>query len=328
MTRVLLQPAGNSDGLRHYEETVAQPVGLDRLKNFVGEKDWTTLREVYGSEGVPVWGVARRKSSDVSKAWAQVSEGDIALFAGNNQVFSAATVTHKVHSADLAKNLWGTNSDGETWEYIYFLAEVRPLDIPYQVLAKAIGYPGWQHYSVRQFTLLGAEESCNVLDAFGLDSRVFRTPVSDEEFRDLVEKLMLDPEEPLDEDARTRRRKEQDKLREALFGNRRVDKCGICGRELPVEMLVAAHVKKRAKCSFDERCDLAVVMPMCRLGCDELYERGFIGVLDGSVQVSKHLVETEGLQDLLGLVRNRTIDRWSDRTSAYFQWHAENTFRR
>ena len=48
--------------------------------------------------------------------------------------------------------------------------------------------------------------------------------------------------------------------------------------------LVAAHIKKRAACSLEEKKDYkSIVMPMCSFGCDYLYERGYIAVSDGKI---------------------------------------------
>ena len=60
--------------------------------------------------------------------------------------------------------------------------------------------------------------------------------------------------------------------------------CCIYNKKYPVSFLVAAHIKKRAECTLDEKKDfLNIVAPMCKMGCDELYEKGYIGVVDGSV---------------------------------------------
>jgi hypothetical protein len=34
-------------------------------------------------------------------------------------------VVGKVHHAGLAEKLWGTDDKGQTWEYVYFLTDMR-----------------------------------------------------------------------------------------------------------------------------------------------------------------------------------------------------------
>jgi len=51
--------------------------------------------------------------------------------------------------------------------------------------------------------------------------------------------------------------------------------CSLCGQLLPVELLVAAHIKPRSECSRRERLDFEnIVFGVCVLGCDALYEKG------------------------------------------------------
>src|SRR5262245_46109236 len=64
--------------------------------------------------------------------------------------------------------------------------------------------------------------------------------------------------------------------------------CALCGRTYPVAFLVAAHVKQRASCSEEERRDWAhVVMPLCKFGCDDLYEHGYVSVEPGGKIVTR-----------------------------------------
>jgi hypothetical protein len=115
-------------------------------------------------------------------------------------------------------------------------------------------------------------------------------------------------------------------FRKALFGTAASVECAICGRELPIRLLVAAHIKKRSSCSDGERRSLHVVMPVCRMGCDELFERRFVYVDDtGRVKAAapQHLL-TADLAALLSELNGRECAAYSPATSAYFQWHREH----
>ena len=51
---------------------------------------------------------------------------------------------------------------------------------------------------------------------------------------------------------------------------------------------MAAHIKKRSFSSTEEKLDYKnIVMPMCKFGCDELYEKGYIIIKDGQVVINK-----------------------------------------
>ena len=45
---------------------------------------------------------------------------------------------------------------------------------------------------------------------------------------------------------------------------------------MPTELLHAAHIKQRSECTKKEKTDPNIVMPLCKLGCDDLFEQGFI----------------------------------------------------
>lgn len=71
-------------------------------------------------------------------------------------------------------------------------------------------------------------------------------------------------------------RGEQSLLRKHLFGDDLLATCALCGRDLPVAMLVTAHIKRRADTSRAERGRTDTVMPACLIGCDSLFELGYV----------------------------------------------------
>ncbi|MFD1846765.1 hypothetical protein [Arthrobacter flavus] len=74
-------------------------------------------------------------------------------------------------------------------------------------------------------------------------------------------------------------RAEQQDLRHHLIAGRRSALCSLCSRDLPANLLIAAHIKPRSRCSEAERRDFeAVAMLVCNLGCDALFEWGYVAV--------------------------------------------------
>lgn len=77
-------------------------------------------------------------------------------------------------------------------------------------------------------------------------------------------------------------RKEQGKLREYLLEGRTLAPCDLCGRALPKGLLVAAHIVPRSLSTEEERGEFAAIaMLACALGCDALFEWGYV-VVDAS----------------------------------------------
>jgi len=60
---------------------------------------------------------------------------------------------------------------------------------------------------------------------------------------------------------------------------------------------------------------------MCKFGCDELYEKGYIGVKDGSVIQIKDNELTDNLQSYIDSIVDNSCSSWNDNTKHYFDWH-------
>jgi hypothetical protein len=120
-------------------------------------------------------------------------------------------------------------------------------------------------------------------------------------------------------------RREQRALRQHLIGNKKSGQCGVCGRALSSNLLVASHIKPRNECSEKERVDPSVVMLACVLGCDSLFDKGFIYIdQNGVIKVSS---KSDGYPDLSLFVSNidgKVATAYSDKAKGYFAWHEKN----
>jgi hypothetical protein len=131
----------------------------------------------------------------------------------------------------------------------------------------------------------------------------------------------------LDKQRQVFTRQEQRILREVVVGKAETALCALCNREFPTAFLVAAHIKKRSACSDRERRDFENnVIPMCKLGCDDLFERGYVAVRDGIVRSTRR-TRTEALDAYLSQIVGERCRRWNTRTAKYFRWHAMQTGR-
>lgn len=125
-------------------------------------------------------------------------------------------------------------------------------------------------------------------------------------------------------------RNEQARLRKILAGQREAAECALCGHEYPLSFLVAAHIKKRAVCTDDERRDLLhVAMLACVFGCDALYEMGWISVdQSGLVRTSQPIQAPGGwFRDRLTQLAGRRCTAHCEASEPYFAWHRTTAFR-
>jgi hypothetical protein len=122
------------------------------------------------------------------------------------------------------------------------------------------------------------------------------------------------------------RRAEQTYLRANLLGHYG-PQCAICGRILPIELLVAAHIKARSWCSEEERLNFqSVAMLACSLGCDALFEKGFIGVDGvGEVHLSPQLKLSQ--EDAVWRLQGRRCLAFKSDNVSHFQHRWDLSFR-
>lgn len=124
-------------------------------------------------------------------------------------------------------------------------------------------------------------------------------------------------------------RREQAALRELLLDDRKVASCDLCGRELPAELLVAAHIVPRHRLTDDERRDLGrIAMLACSLGCDALFERGYIAVdSSGTVQALSDAKNAE-LSEFVQAIDGRRCTAHAPATARRFADHYSRASRR
>lgn len=121
----------------------------------------------------------------------------------------------------------------------------------------------------------------------------------------------------------TTRRREQAFLKNTLFGVNKFAECSICQMVLPVQFLVCAHIKKRSECSEIEKRDINnIVTPMCRFGCDELYERGYISVHNGVIVDNSIGVLMDKVSIYMkGIVGKKCTSYHVGVKKDYYEWH-------
>lgn len=119
-------------------------------------------------------------------------------------------------------------------------------------------------------------------------------------------------------------RREQSKLRKAKFKGASVIGCALCGRELPERLVRAAHVKRRSRCLPTERRDLENLMAACVLGCDALFEDGYVYVDEGGmVRTSLSAGWPVDLVAAVGSLEGRRCGAFGDESAEYFGWHRD-----
>lgn len=289
----ILQPCSGKNARRHFEETIERRVGLEDCAPFMSAEALAELEKVSEPDGLLFWGATPGEKLQHVVKWERIQPGDVILFAQDGRLFARSFVSHKIRNENLARHLWGTtrtkNGLEQTWELMFSITPYKQIDIPYSLLNQLIGRA--EGAVVQEFNVLDESSSESLLQALDLQENSFSPEIRLETYVDSV--LVPDFETP-EREVTTKQRLEQRFLRQYLFGKSRSGTCDLCGREFPVEFLVAAHIKRRSLCSREEKLDFdSIVMANCKFGCDELFGRGYISVNgDGRIEYSAQLRES------------------------------------
>lgn len=114
------------------------------IEKYLKERDKTVLR---GRDPLRLWG----NLLGTRKGWTDMELGDIVLFYQNGKFTHAGKVYHKTDNEKLSKKLWPDYKQGKPWRYIYFLQEIKEVEVPWSLIKK---YSGYDANLLRGFTTL------------------------------------------------------------------------------------------------------------------------------------------------------------------------------
>lgn len=217
---------------RHFRETVLDgidPATHENIPEFEGDQ-------------ISVWGVVSGNQSH----WDNMQFGDIVLFYSKTKVYThMGTVVQKQESADLADHIWTTYDEGrlvadldEPWPYIFYLTNVKEVNIPSQALHSDIG---WETYYPQKFTRVIDKRRTMIEEKYGSIAACLRhhrmeTSVSEPDKVEAETSRLLDPSSknpPLTEDqsyTEQEKRIRSRALREAIY-EAYDESCAFCGSQ-------------------------------------------------------------------------------------------------
>lgn len=148
----------------------------------------------------------------------------------------------------------------------------------------------------------------------------FRIAIIKDKYVEYREKLIKHYENT-DIDINSFRRAEQSILHDYLFKGKTESKCAICSKSYSIKSLVTAHKKKRSECTENERIDPRIVWPLCKFGCDYIYEERYININKENGIIIENKIsdltvsEKEKISEIIG---NKIDDEWLFRSKKYF----------
>jgi predicted restriction endonuclease len=121
--------------------------------------------------------------------------------------------------------------------------------------------------------------------------------------------------------SKTKRRREQQILRNFLIGNRDEYTCCFCGEVFDVNESICAHVKHHSECAIEEKVDVNNVLLACPI-CDYFFENGFFCVENGII-ISSIVKAPKLYISNINLIIGKKCPAFIKSSMKYFNWHWE-----
>tara|TARA_B110000259_G_scaffold162857_1_gene187872 strand:+ start:1271 stop:2320 length:1050 start_codon:yes stop_codon:yes gene_type:complete len=118
----------------------------------------------------------------------------------------------------------------------------------------------------------------------------------------------------------TRNNRRQGLTDQLLFGDRLELACAFCLKKLPISLLQATYIKPKQHCLSDELYDQNNLLPLCKLGCSNLFVQGFLVVEDdGVIKKKKGMHAPQDLRICLNRLAGEKCGLFSEATAGYFK---------
>ncbi|MFE2704524.1 MULTISPECIES: hypothetical protein [Streptomyces] len=324
--RIVMQPARRSekDVEQHYQDTIVKPVVFDDHADVLDAATIDQLKQLFPDGKAQMWGVVPGKKNVNVARIKKMHPGDWVFFSGDKRVYFGGTIALMWRNKELATRLWGTDHTDSTWEYMYALSGTRGFDIPVEEIRTLLHWN--PNRNIMGISVLSEEESDTLQTLLTLDPATAALEPADTAQEEAAV-AAFDGE--LERTAQRAQRGEQTALKKRLLQGS-TGQCALCGRTLPGTFLIAAHIKKRAMCSDDEKRDLTnIAMLACTFGCDAVYEHGYVTVApEGTIQVSPLAT---GIPEVAAYIQEKLVGRsvswWTPTRETYYLWHRTHTFK-
>lgn len=162
MSELFVFTAAGAAGQEHFERTILRAVEIDEI----ARHDPTIAAELsnQGYDSIRCWGSVPGAGN--VRSWQRMQRGHWAmLYTGGGSFPYLLRVAHKATSPELARQLWGANENGDTWELMFFFDAIEEAGLGIGEVRASLGYdrewwPQGLQYPAR-------ENQLTLLDKFG-----------------------------------------------------------------------------------------------------------------------------------------------------------------
>ena len=128
--------ASKNEAQEHLDKTIRNSVNLLEYGDIITDD---IINSLDNPESARLWGATPGPNNKSN--WEKLKNGDRFLIYGSGKKFVIYGKTvAKTQNGELAERLWGTDLEGDTWEYIFFVEIISEVDIGIKKFNDFIGY--------------------------------------------------------------------------------------------------------------------------------------------------------------------------------------------
>jgi MoxR-like ATPase len=154
--------AASAQAREHLDASLRRGVPLDVLEPLASSV-FAVLTKHSHDDRVFAWGA--RPGAAAEAKWERLRAGDIALVYANGRFPLWGKVIAKARDRQVAWEIWGEDSVGQTWDCMFFLDPVHPLDLSREDFVAVLGYS--ENYFPQGFEIPGRDAQERVREGYG-----------------------------------------------------------------------------------------------------------------------------------------------------------------
>jgi hypothetical protein len=159
MKNIFLAPRSNETSHENFESTIKGGRKYSFIEPYLNETEKKILSSY---ENISIWG----NKESLRNRWEKMQPGDYVLFYARGIFYYSAKVVLTKHSSELGKKLWPLDEDGEPWPCLFFVDNLREVNISIKTVQELAEYePTWDR--VQGFMKLNDEGLKAITDKFG-----------------------------------------------------------------------------------------------------------------------------------------------------------------
>lgn len=158
-TWLFFAPRSNETSRENFLATLESGYPINDVQGYLSEDE---QRLFIDKKTLFIWGNQEAKRG----SWNKMNIGDYVAFYAKGAFVYVGKCILKKKSADLARHLWGNVPTKDvTWEYTFFLDEIRPISMPLSVITDLAKYK--KNMIVQGFMPINEEGMSNIINRYG-----------------------------------------------------------------------------------------------------------------------------------------------------------------